>query len=88
MLDPEPSPGPSQGAGLLLRFDMTVHVSRIVNAVVLSATVSLFTTVASITAIEASKLRWDGSFCTYGSCASTAVAAVPKPLIGLPYRTL
>lgn len=66
---------------------MTVLVPRLVTTVVLSATVSLFSTVASITAIEASKLKWDGSFCTYGACASTAVAAVPKPLIGLPSRT-
>ena len=68
---------------------MTVLVSRLVTATVFSTTLSLLLTVLSITAIEAHKLRWDGSFCRHDACAATAVAASkPKPHASLQARML
>lgn len=68
---------------------MTVLVPRLVTTAVTSAALSLFLMVCSITAIEAPKLRWDGSFCTTSGCAVTAVAAAKsRSATGLAARTL
>ena len=68
---------------------MTVLVPRLVTTAVYSATIGLFLLVCSITAIEAHKLRWDGSFCTSSGCSMTSVAVLKaRSASGLSARTL
>lgn len=68
---------------------MSIDVARITGLAAGATTLSLFTTIVALAAMQASTLRWDGSFCTARHCPAPVYAAgvkhkqaMPQPVSG------
>ena len=58
---------------------MTAEVMRTVSMMAGVFTLSLFSTILTIGAVNAAQLRWDGSFCTPRECNGKTIALRTGP---------
>ena len=52
-------------------------VTRTIGVLTCATTLSLLSTIIAYAAVNVAPLRWDGSFCTAGECASTVTLFDP-----------
>lgn len=64
---------------------MSIDVARIAGLMAGATTLSLFTTIVALAAVQGPTLRWDGTFCTARHCpAPVHAAGIKKQKQALP----